>query len=464
MLNRDNNWTTTIVLLLLLALLSQCQLHHHHRHQNPESHQIVPLSTHPISPGVDRKATQGLAAVQRFRQILRIHENQQETNRFPQSFPDLPASRLNPPGRSKAGGIPEISRVQTSTAASSLDHGKGSSHTAKILATSVSLAVPGTGNSFPGSGKNVPGSGNNFPGSGKNVPGSENNFPGSGKNVPGSGINGTSITPTQTNFFNKGHQTVPNQFFAPGIDVQEGLRTPEAPRVPDIPSHLPLDLANRLQEFPSLAASFEQATVPASLHSFFEPTQKVEAEELTDEEWQQYLASEWGNHQVIPSLLDAPPTFVANVNYGDHQCLHLGNVLTPAQAKHRPKSFEFPGEVDRQYAVMLLDMDQRTGIYITWLAINVPVNQLNKGMEIMEYEQPRPGQGEGSHRMVFLVYLQRALLPPQLPTLPSAKACETTNRERVNLDQLTRDLGLKGPTAGNYFLTEWDVTVEHACS
>lgn len=50
---------------------------------------------------------------------------------------------------------------------------------------------------------------------------------------------------------------------------------PEIPRVPDIPVHLPIDLTNRLKEFPKLVESLQEASVPASMHSFFEPKFEV---------------------------------------------------------------------------------------------------------------------------------------------------------------------------------------------
>lgn len=50
---------------------------------------------------------------------------------------------------------------------------------------------------------------------------------------------------------------------------------PEAPRAPEIPAHLPLDLVSRLKEYPSLEESLNQAPLPASMHTFFEPTIQV---------------------------------------------------------------------------------------------------------------------------------------------------------------------------------------------
>ncbi|XP_042205484.1 protein D1-like [Homarus americanus] len=200
------------------------------------------------------------------------------------------------------------------------------------------------------------------------------------------------------------------------------------------------------------------------MHSFFEPTISVEAEELSDEEWQQYLESEWGSDKIVPDLLTAPPPYLTNVNFGDHQCVHLGNLITPAHARHKPKLLEFPGEAGHRYAVLLLDLDHTPSPYLSWLLLNVPVDHLNKGVEVVEYEAPRPGQGTGQHRMVFLVYLQKTSLPLNLPGLPASRSCQRTGREGVDLSKMTRDLALKGPIAANYFLSEWDITVEHSCT
>ncbi|XP_071529505.1 uncharacterized protein [Panulirus ornatus] len=120
----------------------------------------------------------------------------------------------------------------------------------------------------------------------------------------------------------------------------ETPRNPDAPRVPEVPNHLPVDLTKRLNEFPALAEALQAAPGSVSRHSFFEPTIQVEAVELSDEEWQEYLENEWRGDGVVPQLLDAPPPFLVNVNYGDHHCLHLGNDINPAHARHKPKAFQ----------------------------------------------------------------------------------------------------------------------------
>ncbi|XP_027218298.2 uncharacterized protein [Penaeus vannamei] len=240
--------------------------------------------------------------------------------------------------------------------------------------------------------------------------------------------------------------------------------SPEAPRAPEIPAHLPLDLVSRLKEYPSLEESLNQAPLPASMHTFFEPTIQVRAEEVTDEEWDQYLESEWESHGIVPSFLPRPPPYLINVNYGDHLCVHLGSLMTPAQARHQPKALQFPGESGRHYALLLLDLDRPPKPYVNWMLVNIPHKQPQKGTEVVQYDPPRPAQGSGSHRVVFLLYLQQAAIPSDDPALPKARSCQKSGREIVDLDAMSRDLGLKGPVAGNYFLAEWDVTVEHSCT
>lgn len=69
-------------------------------------------------------------------------------------------------------------------------------------------------------------------------------------------------------------------------------------------------------------------------------TPQVQAVELNDVEWDEYLENEWRSNLVVPHLLPAPPPYLTNVNYGEHLCIHLGNEITPAQARHKPKSLE----------------------------------------------------------------------------------------------------------------------------
>lgn len=55
------------------------------------------------------------------------------------------------------------------------------------------------------------------------------------------------------------------------------LPSPEAPRVPAPPSHLPPGLASRLKEFPSVAADMDGAPLSAPGHAFFDPRIQVTA-------------------------------------------------------------------------------------------------------------------------------------------------------------------------------------------
>lgn len=53
-------------------------------------------------------------------------------------------------------------------------------------------------------------------------------------------------------------------------------------------------------------------------------------------------------------------------------------------------------------------------------------------------------------------------LPP--PSLShSISSVQAEGREGVDVTLLARHLSLQGPVAANYYTSEWDVTVEHAC-
>ncbi|XP_045128145.1 uncharacterized protein LOC123514346 [Portunus trituberculatus] len=235
---------------------------------------------------------------------------------------------------------------------------------------------------------------------------------------------------------------------------------PEAPRVPELPEHLPPGLASRLNQFPRVAAGPDNSPP----HAFFQPRIQVEAEEVSDAEWEQLLVEGWARDGVVPRLLPAPPPFLVNVNYGDHQCVHLGNTITPAHTRAAPNTLRFPGEKDRRYTVMLLDVDAPSPPRLHWLLINVPAKQPREGDESVEYEAPRPNLDTGQHRLVFLVYRQRTVLRSSDPKVPSARSCQSAGRDHIDLTRLASDLELEGPTAANYFLSEWDVTVEHTCT
>ncbi|CAL4058592.1 unnamed protein product [Meganyctiphanes norvegica] len=243
----------------------------------------------------------------------------------------------------------------------------------------------------------------------------------------------------------------------------QALHEPRPQQQQQDPVDHPVDLATRLQEYPSLKVSLDNAPIRASMHTFFEPQIQVEPEELDDLEWEQYLQEGWGDGGVVPALLPFPPPYVANVDYGNHNCAHLGNRITPRQAKFQPKSFQFPGNSQDMYTILLLDLDHQTGAYINWMKINVPDDQFQKGIENVAYEGPRPLRGSGLHRQVFLVYQQQYPIGLKDERLPRARPCQSGGRASVELPRLTQDLGLKGPIAGNFFLTQWDVSVEHTC-
>lgn len=46
------------------------------------------------------------------------------------------------------------------------------------------------------------------------------------------------------------------------------------------------------------------------------------------------------------------------------------------------------------------------------------------GTEVVQYDPPRPAQGSGPHRVVFLLYLQQAAIPSDDPALPKARSCQ----------------------------------------
>ncbi|XP_076039186.1 protein D3-like [Oratosquilla oratoria] len=204
------------------------------------------------------------------------------------------------------------------------------------------------------------------------------------------------------------------------------------------------------------------------MHTFFEPLVEVEAEELSDDEWHQYLEEEWQANGIVPDLLASPPPNVANLDFGDHNCVHLGNLLLPAQTRHPPKRIDFPGLEGLEYAILLLDLDTKVkghGKNLNWMKVNVPFDRPHKGTEVVAYEGPRPSQTSGRHRYALLVYLQKEHIDPgSTPGLPRADVCQAEPRTVGDLEDLTRRLGLRGPVAGNYFQASWDVTVEHACT
>lgn len=70
------------------------------------------------------------------------------------------------------------------------------------------------------------------------------------------------------------------------------------------------------------------------------------------------------------------------------------------------------------------------------------------------------------HEKVKFVYVQQQIAPPDSlysSLSHSLSSVQAEGREGVDVTLLARHLSLQGPVAANYYTSEWDVTVEHAC-
>jgi hypothetical protein len=64
---------------------------------------------------------------------------------------------------------------------------------------------------------------------------------------------------------------------------------------------------------------------------------KVQAEEISDEEWRQMMTDDLRRHGVLGQIVDAVPPYIVNVDYADHACVHMGNQLVPRQTQLQPQ-------------------------------------------------------------------------------------------------------------------------------
>ena len=63
---------------------------------------------------------------------------------------------------------------------------------------------------------------------------------------------------------------------------------------------------------------------------------QVQAEEISDEEWQQMMTDDLRRHGVLGQIVDTVPPYIVNVDYADDACVHMGNSLVPSQTQLQP--------------------------------------------------------------------------------------------------------------------------------
>nr|XP_018905739.1 PREDICTED: protein D1-like isoform X2 [Bemisia tabaci] len=170
--------------------------------------------------------------------------------------------------------------------------------------------------------------------------------------------------------------------------------------------------------------------------------------------------------QIIPDLFtEAPKKLqVVSVKFEGKSLANLGNHLSIRDLEYWAPFIHWKSDESEFYTLMMLNLDvpsrenpsQRE--WIVWLMTNIPGCWVMRGDELIEYEEPDPEKGTGSHRYVLLIYHQKQgkqkfreyafnLIPGILH--------QECRRQKFNSRLFAADYSLGEPIGINFWETEW---------
>ncbi|XP_019880293.1 protein D2 isoform X1 [Aethina tumida] len=170
------------------------------------------------------------------------------------------------------------------------------------------------------------------------------------------------------------------------------------------------------------------------------------------------VAKNMEKHGVVPDVIDAAPSAVAEVTYPSGAKVDLGNELTPTAVKDIP-TIKWNAESDALYTVCMTDPDAPSRKEPTyrewhhWLVGNIPGGDVSKGETLSAYIGSGPPQGTGLHRYVFLVYKQSGKINFDEKRLPNNSG---DGRGCFSIRKFAAKYNLGQPIAGNLYQAEWD--------
>ncbi len=127
---------------------------------------------------------------------------------------------------------------------------------------------------------------------------------------------------------------------------------------------------------------------------------------MSDDEWRSEIFESFRRSGLVPSVLRAAPGGLVNVNFGTHNCVHMGTAIETEVAAYEPSAVSWPAgdgeeeeEEAREHTLVMFDADGDGGHRVHWLVVNVAGSRISEGGDtIVEYDSPTPGAGEGPHR------------------------------------------------------------------
>lgn len=191
-------------------------------------------------------------------------------------------------------------------------------------------------------------------------------------------------------------------------------------------------------------------------------------------EWRAEIEEVFRSSGLVPGVLDSVPPGLVNVNFGTHNCVHMGTALEAETAAYEPSAVSYPvpdgdGDQDNKlYTLLMFDADRSNAVH--WLEVNVPGVDVDSGETVAEYNSPVPARGDAPHRYVVVAMGQAGgRLDPAGPALSGllSPACDYGGgRDTVNvapadfLRGIRARLGLDPPAAANFFTVAHDEFVD----
>ena len=90
-----------------------------------------------------------------------------------------------------------------------------------------------------------------------------------------------------------------------------------------------------------------------SVYAVAAGTLPVAREEISDEEWQAEISESFASSGLIPSVIpNAPHSGLVNINFGTHNCVHMGTELEAETSAYEPSAVSYPAEREKQYTLV----------------------------------------------------------------------------------------------------------------
>ena len=105
--------------------------------------------------------------------------------------------------------------------------------------------------------------------------------------------------------------------------------------------------------------------------------------------------------------------------------------LTVSETQIKPE-IKLDVNMTKQYLLIMYDPDAVVGTYIHWIISNIKNNNINEGLDLLEYKGPAPPPKTGKHHYIFELYEQQT---PNLNRIEERNITIKNLRSKLDLDE-----------------------------